>query len=112
MSLLTSVIGAVSGTPEESAEANPILAMVGPLLTQAGGVQGLMDKFSQAGLGNVFSAWVSKGPNPPITGQQLEQVLGSDQIKALAAKIGVDPAQASNVIAEHLPAAVDHLTPE
>lgn len=71
-----------------------------------------MSKFSQAGLGNVFSSWVNTGPNPPVSGQQIEQVLGSDQINALAAKIGIDPAQVSQTLAEHLPTAVDHLTPE
>ena len=113
MSLLSSVIGAVSGKTEEgAAEANPLVGIVGSLLNQSGGLQGLMGKFSQAGLGNVFSAWVSTGPNPPISSDQLQQVLGSDQIKALAAKLGIDPAQAAQVLAEHLPTVIDKLTPQ
>lgn len=113
MSLLTSVVGAMSGKPEEGATgANAVIGIIGPLLTQSGGLEGLMNKFSQAGLGNMFSAWVSTGPNPPISAQQIQQVLGSDQVKALAAKLGIDPAQASQVVAEHLPTVVDQLTPQ
>jgi uncharacterized protein YidB (DUF937 family) len=112
MSLFTSVVGAVTGKPESGADANPLIGIIGSLLTQSGGLEGLMNKFSQAGLGNVFSSWVSTGPNPPISGQQLQQVLGSDQIKALAAKLGIDPTQASEALAEHLPTVVDKLTPQ
>ena len=39
-------------------------------------------------------------------------MLGSEQVKALAAKMGVDPAQASHFLAEYLPKIVDKLTPE
>src|ERR1041385_7774328 len=112
MSLFTSVVGAVTGKPESGADANPLIGIIGSLLAQSGGLQGLMNKFSEAGLGNVFSSWVSTGPNPPISGQQLQQVLGPDQIRALAAKLGVDPAQASQALAEHLPTVIAELTPQ
>ena len=38
-------------------------------------------------------------------------MLGSEQINALAARMGVDPAQASHFLAEYLPKVVDKLTP-
>src|SRR4051812_16048959 len=98
MSLLTSVIGAVSGQPAEGAGANPLVGLLGNLFTQSGGLQGMMGKFSEAGLGNVFSSWVGTGQNQPITAEQIQQVLGSDQVKALAAKLGIDPAQVSQLI--------------
>jgi uncharacterized protein YidB (DUF937 family) len=37
--------------------------------------------------------------------------LGSDQVKALAVKMGIDPTQASTLLAEFLPKVVDKLTP-
>ena len=52
------------------------------------------------------------GENQSISADQIQKVLGSDQINALAAKIGVDPAQASHFLAEYLPKIVDKLTPE
>src|SRR5947209_3864719 len=108
MSLLDSVLGAVSGKTEGTQGAgNPVLALLPVLLAQSGGLQGLMSKFSQAGLGNVFSQWVSTGPNPPVSGSQIEQVLGCEQVQALAAKLGVDTTQVSQLLAQHLPAVVD-----
>jgi uncharacterized protein YidB (DUF937 family) len=113
MSLFTSAIsGALGEKPEGATDANALIALIGPLIAQAGGLQGLMNKFSQAGLGDIFSSWVNTGPNPPVSGEQIKQVLGSEQINALAAKLGINPAQVSQSVADHLPTAVDHLTPE
>ena len=36
------------------------------------------------------------GENQPISADQIPKVLGSDQVNALAAKLGVDLAQASH----------------
>jgi uncharacterized protein YidB (DUF937 family) len=111
MSLLDSVISAVSGKTDGQNQANPLIGVLGGLLTQSGGVQGLMDKFSQGGLGNIFSSWVGTGANQAISADQIQNVLGSDKIKALAAKLGIDPNQASQLMAENLPKIIDRLTP-
>ena len=112
MSLFDSVLGAVSGKNDGKMQASPLIAIVAGLLAQSGGLQGLMSKFSQAGMGDVFSKWVSTGPNPPVTGDHIQQVFGAEQIQALAAKLGIDPTTASEALAEHLPKVVDHLTPD
>ena len=52
------------------------------------------------------------GEDQSISADQIQKVLGSEQVNALAAKIGVDPAQASHFLAEYLPKVVDKLTPE
>jgi uncharacterized protein YidB (DUF937 family) len=52
------------------------------------------------------------GENQSISADQIQKVLGSEQVNALAAKIGVDPSQASHFLAEYLPKVVDKLTPE
>jgi len=62
-------------------------------------------------MGGLVSSWVSTGPNPPISGDQVHQVLGSDQVKELAAKAGINPDVASTAIAQLLPSIVDKLTP-
>jgi uncharacterized protein YidB (DUF937 family) len=51
------------------------------------------------------------GENQSISTNQIQNVLGSDQVNALAAKMGIDPAQASSFLAEYLPKIVDKLTP-
>lgn len=109
MSLLDSIISAVTGKSGEAGEAsaNPLNA----LLTQNGGLQGLMAKFSQGGLGDIFSSWTGMGANLAISPDQIQSVLGSDQIAGLASKLGIDPTQATGFLSEHLPKIIDKLTP-
>ena len=85
--------------------------MLGGLLAQSGGLQGLANKFAQSGQGNTFQSWVGMGDNEAISTNQIQNALGSEQVKALAAKMGIDPAQASGFLAEYLPKIVDKLTP-
>jgi uncharacterized protein YidB (DUF937 family) len=112
MGLLDSILGAVSGKTDGSGGAAQLIGVLGGLLAQSGGLQGLANKFAQSGQGNAFQSWVGMGENQPISGDQIQNALGSDQVKALAAKMGIDPAQASNFLAEYLPKIVDKLTPE
>jgi uncharacterized protein YidB (DUF937 family) len=111
MGLLDSILGAMSGKSDASGQAGPLIGVLSGLLAQSGGLQGLASKFSQSGQGDTFSSWVGMGENQPISGNQVQNALGSDQVKALAAKMGVDPAQASHFLAEYLPKIVDKLTP-
>ena len=111
MSLLESVLGSSTGNGENRTQANPLIGIIAAVLAQSGGLQGLMNKFSQAGLGNVFNSWVSTGPNQPVSPDQVSQLFAPEQIQALAAKLGIDPRQVSNLMAQHLPKIVDQLTP-
>jgi uncharacterized protein YidB (DUF937 family) len=91
---------------------NPLATSVLQLIqNQPGGLQGMVQCFQQKGLGGVVSSWVGTGANSPITADQVHQVLGSDQVKALAAKAGINPDTASAAIAQMLPTIVDKLTP-
>jgi len=111
MGLLDSILGAVSGKSDASGQANPLIGILGGLLAQSGGLQGLANKFAQSGQGTAFQSWVGTGENQPISNNQIQNVLGSGQVNALAAKMGIDPAQASSFLAEYLPKIVDKLTP-
>jgi len=111
MGLLDSILGAVSGKTDGSGGATQLIGVLGGLLTQSGGLQGLANKFAQSGQGNAFQSWVGMGENQPVSGDQIQNALGSDQVKALATRMGVDPAVASTFLAEYLPKIVDKLTP-
>ena len=78
---------------------------------QPGGLPGLVQSFHDKGMGGLVSLWISSGPNPPISCDQVHQVLGTDQVKALAVKAGISPDVAGAAIAQILPGLVDKLTP-
>src|SRR6516164_807537 len=111
MGLLDSILGAASGQSGATGEANPLMGIVSGLLAQSGGLQGLATKFAQSGQGNAFQSWVGMGENQPVSSGQIQNALGSEQVSAIASRLGVDPAVASNFLAEYLPKVVDKLTP-
>ena len=111
MGLLDSILGAASGKTDASGQANPLMAVVGSLLAQSGGLQGLASKFSQSGQGNAFQSWVGMDENQPVSSNQIQNALGSEQVNAIATRMGVDPAIVSTFLAEYLPKIVDKLTP-
>jgi uncharacterized protein YidB (DUF937 family) len=112
MGLLDSILGAASGQSGATGEANPLMGIVSGLLAQSGGLQGLASKFAQSGQGNAFQSWVGMGENQPVSSGQIQNAIGSEQVSAIASRMGVDPAVASNFLAEYLPKIVDKLTPQ
>jgi len=79
---------------------------------QRGGLDGLVGKLTQAGLGNVVDSWISTGKNQSIKSGQLSKALGSDVISQIASKLGVSNSSASGLLARLLPQIIDKLTPD
>ena len=111
MSLLDQVVGALAGG--ESGGGSTLLQTVLQLVNnpQTGGLEGLIRSFQQGGLGDIVNSWVAKGQNLPVSGEQIESVLGGSVLQDLAAQLGVSPQQASGSLAEVLPQLIDRMTP-
>ena len=77
-----------------------------------GGLSAIVAKLQQAGLGDQVKSWIGNGQNLPITAEQLQQVLGSDTVKQLAARFNIPVDQLAKVLAQQLPKAVDHASPD
>lgn len=81
-------------------------------LASAGGYQGILNKLNQAGLGNEVQSWLAtNGKNLPISASQIEAALGDQHLQQLAKSFGVPIDQVANLLAQHLPAAVDQASP-
>jgi uncharacterized protein YidB (DUF937 family) len=76
-----------------------------------GGLSAIVAKLQQAGFGDQVKSWIGTGQNLPITAEQLQQVLGSDTAKQLAARFNIPLDQISKILAEQLPKAVDGASP-
>jgi uncharacterized protein YidB (DUF937 family) len=77
-----------------------------------GGLNAIVAKLQQAGFGDQVKSWIGNGQNLPITAEQLQQVLGSDTAKQLAARFNIPIDQLGKLLAEQLPLAVDHASPD
>lgn len=76
-----------------------------------GGLGGLVSAFEQAGLGNVVQSWIGHGQNEPVSPQQLRGVLGDDRVQTMASQSGMGEHDFLSQLSQHLPNAVDGVTP-
>jgi uncharacterized protein YidB (DUF937 family) len=94
-------------------EATVVPAVLSEVLGNGGqgGLSAIVAKLQQAGFGDQVKSWIGTGANLPITAEQLQQVLDSDTVKQLAAKFNIPIDQLVKVLAQQLPTAVDHASP-
>ncbi len=103
-----SAIGGMKGEHSDLIEG--IMGMI--TNKESGGLEGLVNTFKEKGLGDIISSWVSTGRNLPISGEQVQEGIGKEQIQRLAEKTGVSSEAARSKLAELLPDIIDKLTPE
>jgi OmpA-OmpF porin, OOP family len=79
---------------------------------QQGGFSGFMQKFKDAGMGDIFSSWVGGSTNlKEIQPDQIAKVFGGDAISSMASKLGLPNSAVTNAAAGLLPGIVSKLTP-
>jgi uncharacterized protein YidB (DUF937 family) len=78
----------------------------------SGGLGDLLKQFQQNGQGDVAKTWVDNGPNKAISTDDLAKALGGDQISTLMAHTGLSRQDLLAGLSQHLPEAVDQLTPD
>jgi uncharacterized protein YidB (DUF937 family) len=111
MGLFDSVVGALGQGGGGSGGQPDLMRIVMGLVQQAGGLEGLLTKLQQGGLGEAAASWVSTGQNMPVSGQQIEGALGGNLLGPLAQQFGLDTGDLAGGLARMLPQVVDGLTP-
>ena len=75
------------------------------------GLNGLVQRFQQNGLGDKINSWIGTGTNQPIAPDQVHQALGSETVDELSRQTGVPHQDLLSQLSEALPALIDKLTP-
>ncbi len=91
-----------------------ITSLVGLIFDPAsGGIAGLLARFREQGLGDLFSSWLGGTPGLPtaINAQQIENVFGSGQVGAIADKLGIARGTVTAAASAALPKIIGVLTP-
>lgn len=112
MSLLGNLISSALGGGNGGGGQNPLLQAALGMINQHGGLGVLQQQFQGNNLGHIFSSWVGKGQNQPVSPEQVTQVLGHDRVWQLAQQAGVSHGEAASGLAQLLPAIIDKLTPQ
>lgn len=78
---------------------------------RTGGIEGLMKRFQEAGLGDVIGSWVGPGQNQPVQPTQLERIFPTE-VDQMSRQAGLPPQQGGSILAQILPQLIDQLTPK
>ncbi|WFL66803.1 YidB family protein [Pantoea sp. X85] len=113
MGLLDDLAGSL-GNSNGSGQGNQMqqLMAIWNWVQEQGGVEVLLQKFQQGGLGQVLNNWLGSGSNMSIDGGEIQNALGNDQLQSLADKLGTDVQGASGTLAALLPQVIDKLSPQ
>jgi uncharacterized protein YidB (DUF937 family) len=113
--LLGSVMGGMMGggqTATGPQGGNQMIQMALQMLQQNGGIEGVLAKFQQAGMGQQAQSWIGTGQNMPISADALSKIFGQGQLGQIAQQMGMTHEQAAGGLAQALPGVVDHMTPD
>jgi len=79
--------------------------------TDLGSVGGLLQQLQQSGLGPQVASWLGNGQNLPVSVDQLKGALSEQHLRQMATQLGLPVDQLLNQLSQHLPGAIDHMSP-
>jgi len=108
IALATKLLNDNMGLSLDSAQVSAALS--GLIGDGQGGIDlaGLASKMGQNGdLGALLGSWLGDGPNRALSADSLTRIFGQADISKFAGQLGVDPATASQGLADALPKIMD-----
>jgi uncharacterized protein YidB (DUF937 family) len=109
--ILAAETAGAEGAKSPAHDPHVMLDSVVALITQHGGLSGLLEKLKASGLGDVVASWVGTGDNRPVAPDQLAAAVGTDTISQIAAKLGTTKEHAISLLSKYLPLVINQLTP-
>lgn len=104
-------MGSLGAQKQDGVPQGALLGGLMGMIESNGGLPAILEKMKAGGLSYQVASWVGKGENQPVSGDQINNALGADNVKAIAAQAGVEPEHASTGLAQLLPQIIDQLTP-
>ncbi|WP_419852208.1 YidB family protein [Actinobacillus pleuropneumoniae] len=113
--MLGNILGSIASSVLSGGNGNQstALQLIQALLQSQGGVEGVIAKLQQGGLDDLLKTWISADEeNAPVSGEQIANVFGQENLQAAAQEAGVEEKDAGDLLAEFLPKIIDTLTPD
>jgi uncharacterized protein YidB (DUF937 family) len=105
------VMGSLGAQDQDPAARSGLMGSVMSMIDSAGGVPALLQKLKESGLQDQVASWIGTGANQAVSGDQLKEALGEQQVAQIAQQAGIEPEHAATGLAQLLPQIIDQLTP-
>ncbi|MBE5253581.1 YidB family protein [Mixta mediterraneensis] len=113
MGFLDELVGSLGHGQEQGQGNQPgQLLAIWHWVQEQGGIEVLLHKFQQGGLGEVLGSWIGTGNNQPVAGSDIQSAFGEGELQSLADKLGTDVQSASGILAALLPQLIDKMSPQ
>ncbi len=112
--LLGGILGGGRGGSLAAGQGSGMMAMLLPLvgsLLMNGGLQKILGRLQESGRATEAQSWVSPGHNEPVDGAAVREALDDEELRSIAAQLGVSEDEAAEAVARVLPDVVDQATP-
>ncbi|MEJ5991119.1 YidB family protein [Ramlibacter sp. PS3R-8] len=106
------VPGPRSGGGSQAAVLMMLLPLAMRWVQRNGGVGAVLDKFKQKGFDRQAKSWLATGDNDGVDEKAVEEVVGREELSAMAQRLGVPEHEVAQAFAEIMPEMVDKLSPE
>ena len=77
----------------------------------SGGLSKILGGLKANGLSAQADSWVGTGPNQAVSGRDVEQAVGQEEMQQIAQQLGITESQAADAVAQALPEVVDKVSP-
>lgn len=111
MSFLDELVGSLGNGQGQGNKLGQLQA-IWNWVQEQGGIEVLLHKFQQGGLGEVLGSWIGTGNNQPVGGNDIQSAFGQGELQSLADKLGTDVQGASGTLAALLPQLIDKMSPQ
>ncbi len=110
MGFLDELVGSLGNGQEQGNQPGQLQA-IWHWVQEQGGIEVLLHKFQQGGLGEVLGSWIGTGNNQPVGSNEIQSAFGQGELQSLADKLGTDVNGASGTLAALLPLLIDKMSP-
>ena len=99
-----------SGAAGSSLDASALISALSGLTSGSGGldINNLVGAMQSGGLEGILQSWLGDGENAAISGNQINDIIGSDKISAFASQLGLSQEEATGGLQDALPRMVDN----
>ena len=105
------VMGSLGAQQQDSVSQGALLTSVMGMIDRAGGLPAILQQLKDSGLSEHVASWIGNGENQTVSGNQMADALGGENIQQVARESGIEPQHVSAGLAQLLPQIINQLTP-
>lgn len=103
------VMDSLGAQKQDPVAQGDLMSSIMGLIERAGGLPALLQQLKDSGLADQVASWIGNGDNQAVSGNQIKDALGEDNLQQAAQQAGMTPEHAATGLAQLLPQIISQL---